>query len=662
MGLLDFFQKGGTTNPQGDNVNPPAVPDFASIQQSYTNQSLANVSYPMANPSPYATNPAPIVPQANVTQDQAQQYPGLQNLAVPSMEPQNAVAPAPVMDMAATNMPTVNTPTVPDLQMPQATQPTQTEEKDVPSYEYVDPSKHPVLPEVKPHQGHTETMPEGIKVTTFEPVTNAPEQTVSEEADNTQVEPTTDVQNPTGEQNNLPVPDQDTANSIINEPQPEVINNFSNNSIDSQMSSNSLVGTLPVEPLETNTQSLDIPTENSMTNTTTEVNGLNSTTNNAELPVTEIQNNVVTEEVKTEPETTNNLSGLEIGVGESTLPSEQNSQTDTMQSVAEVNGPENNTEVTASAENSVSAEQMPSVPTFETGMQVAPPLMDELDSTNQSVEEISAEPITTTDLNMPVPTTVENVSETVTEQAATLIEANENPVVIPAAEAAAEAAPTATVTPINFEMSYFKTVGFIGLNSQPNSKVVEKITELSKRLSEFSEVFIIDSAKGYAKSVFESAKERGIDLTGMYLKPFHSEYSDEADLGDYDNFTVMMFSNTADKIKNIIKESDLLIMPEVFGLNNLGILFEVWSTSSMYPGQNKPIILLGKGWTAILSQLKNMFKLSDTDLSFVNVCTTTEEALAKIKELDSTLLTKEVKAPRRIIDLREEDDEEGLFI
>lgn len=659
MGLLDFFQKGGTTNPQGDNVNPPAVPDFASIQQSYTNQSLANVSYPMANPSPYATNPAPIVPQANVTQDQVQQYPGLQNLSAPAMEPQNAVAPAPVMDMVAANMPTVNTSTVPDLQMPEVTQPTQPEEKDVPSYEYVDPSKHPVLPEVKPHQGHTETMPEGIKVTTFEPVTNAPEQTVPEEADNTQVEPTADVQNPTEEQNSAPMQEQGSVSSIMNEPQPEVINNFSNNSIDSQMSSNNIVGTLPAEQ---NAQPVDIQAENLMTNTSTETSELVNTTNNAELPVTEVQNNVVAEEVKPEPEVNSNLSGLEIGVGESTLPSEQNFQEDTMQSVAEVNGPENNTEVTASAENSISAEQLPSVPTFEAGMQVAPPLMDELDSTNQSVEEISAEPITTTDQNMPVPT-VENVSEVVAEQEpASLPEVNENPVITPATEAAVEAAPTVTAAPINFEMSYFKTVGFIGLNSQPNSKVVEKITELSKKLSEFSEVFIIDSAKGYAKSVFESAKERGIDLTGMYLKPFHSEYSDEADLGNYDNFTVMMFSNTADKIKNIIKESDLLIMPEVFGLNNLGILFEVWSTSSMYPGQNKPIILLGKGWTAILSQLKNMFKLSDTDLSFVNVCTTTEEALIKIKELDSALLTKEVKAPRRIIDLREEDDEEGLFI
>ncbi len=631
MGLLDFFQNGSNNNAQGDNTNPPAVPDFASIQQSYTNQSLANVSYPMANPAPVVPTASPVTPQTNITQDQTQQYPGLQNLQMPTMQPGAAVAPVPfVPDMTAQPMPApINEPMQSQAPMVSDVQPTQPETQDVPSYEYVDPSKHPVLPAVIPNQGHIETMPEGIKVTTFEPATEAPSAEPVQEVAPENTQPVTDVQpieqtiiqpqeNTQLEQNTWIQPEATI-------PQPEVVNNFEANTVE--------------QPVQTPTTGFDASMFKTEVTTPTE--------QPAELqmpdlaPVTEpvVEQPLtpevpVTSEVETVPESTPEtkpedlMTGLEIGVGESTTP-EQPLVSD----------------VTPELEVSVPTEVTP---------EVAPELEIQSEPNVELNTEVPNAEMPAQETFVPETTQVNEVLPAVTMQDEVQTEN------VPAPEKNIESTPV--VQPTNFEMSFFRTIGFIGLNSQPNIKVVEKVNELSSKLAEFAEVFIIDSAKGYAKTIFDNAKSKGIELTGMYLKPFHSDYSDESELGDYEDFTIIMYSNTADKIKNIIKESDLLIMPEVFGLNNLAILFEVWSTSSMYPGQNKPLILVGKGWTTILTQLKSMFKLTDSDLGFVSVCTTTEEALSRIKELDSVLITKEVKAPRRVIDLREEDDEDGLFI
>ncbi len=618
MGLLDFISKGGN-NAQDPNTNPPAVPDFASIQQSYTNQSLANVSYPMANPTPYTpTNPVP--PQYNPTEQQRQEFPDVNAAPAPEFAPNAAVAPQPLDIMEQGNVPMQGNVTMPEippmtqkLVQNQNIQPENT--TDVPADGYVDPSKHPVIPAVVPNQGHTATLPEGIKITTFEPVNPESESAA--------------VPQPVA---NEPVVDQPQSVEVPEvkpfevQPSPEfAVSNFDSNTslnvgIEAAPTTNQFESTT-VAPMQNNSVELPVmPDVNTLTPVNTEaISALPSQVLTPEVPVNQneianqsqsIESQAQQSNLPTEPavEQSAPVEGIEIGVGSMDSPmadltSAQNSNLDPMPAVEST--------LPVASTNEIST----------------------LDPNNALVEDVTQNAV------IPVPEVTE------------------------VKESKAETAPEATQpVPVNFEMNYFRTIGFIGLNTQPNLKVVEKVSELAGKLSDYAEVFIIDSAKGYAKTIFDSAKEKNIELTGMYLKPFHSTYSDEAELGDYENFTVMMFSNNSDKIKNLIKESDILVMPEITGLNSLGTLFEIWSTNSMYPGQHKQLILLGKGWTNILTQLKTLFKLTDADLSFVNVCATAEEALAKITELDKMYLNKEVKQPRKVIDLREEDDEEGLFI
>lgn len=631
MGLLDFFSKNDSQNPQGGTSSTP-VPDFASIQQSYTNQSLANVSYPMANPgNPAPVSATPVTPQSNITQDQAQQYPGLPATMAPQQTSPMPVSPEPrdLMDpnpqpqysMPQQNVTDMNPmPTAPMIPNPIPEQ----EEKDIPSYEYVDPSKHPVLPEVTPDQSHTETMPEGIKVITYE---TQNQQSQLPQQNSVQTEQQTDPSQSV--ESNLTT-NSDTNSMLEQGTLPEQLPNNEFNSTTEVSNSSVLPDQSLQMPQSEAVSEISQPTELQMPSTENVEPVADSTLPQPETPV-EQSTEVTTPEI-------------EIGVGSQSMPVLADASTNMAQSSdfqvpsAEPTAPESNLELNSTIEAPEASSNVDLPSTTEvaenTGLQMDQ--MQEAQITDENKNSADDSDASKMVVNPQVDSVVENTAKV-------------------------ESAPDAS--PAELEISYFRTVGFIGLNTQqPNLKVVEKVKELSDKLSEKVEVFILDSAKGYAKGIFDSAKSHGIELMGMYLKPFHSNYTDEAELGEYENFTIMMFSNSGDKIKNIIKESDLLVMPEIYGLANVSTLFDIWATSSMYPGQNKPIILLGKGWTSILSQMKNLFKLSDSDLKFVNVCQTTDEAIVRINELDKELVSREVKQPKKVIDLREEDDEDGLFV
>lgn len=594
MGLLDFMSKNGSsTNGQDPNSSTPSVPDFSSIQQSYTNQSLANVAYPMANPVQPLQQP--VTSQTdNMQPSQVQSFNSIQQPIPSTPQPIDIMDTNPQQNSPASNM---QIPSIPQIQADQSA-----EEKDVPPYEYVDPSKHPVLPEVMPNQGHTSVLPEGIKVTTYG------ESTPSSESNN---------QSEHTEFNSVDSNKQITSGYLTSTPQDNTQSIPNVQEVPVEFQPNQFDSSAVIQ---------EIPTQQVIAPSSEAESAL----------LSEQTVNVVQEQVM-QPES----------VVEDSLPVQEvdkqisNPEQNLVAPPVEIpsQNPELNVENTPTVEVGVS-----SIPTISEvlpteSLQINP----ETQSTNITVDTPQVELVgdqlpNTTDLVQPVEE--QSVDTRQVENSSSVVSSIEN-----------------------FSISFFRTIGFVGLNTQQtNLKVVEKLNELANKLADFADVFIIDSAKGYAKTIFDTAKTKNIELTGMYLKPYHSTYSDEAELGDYDNFTVMMFSNSLDKVKNLIKESDIIVMPEINGLTNLSALFEIWSTNSLYPGQNKQLILLGKGWSTILTQLKTLFKLTDKELTYINVCLTTEEALAKISELDKEYLTKEAKQPRKVIDLREEDDEDGLFV
>jgi hypothetical protein len=581
MGLLDFFQKGGSSDGQNA-ATTPAVPDFASIQQSYTNQSLANVTYPAPNANPYAPS-NPVTPQSNITQ---QAQPNQTQPQAQPLQPKPVSEPADIMEAANT--------------------------KPVENFEYTDPSKHPVLPAVEPNQGHTQTMPEGIKVTTYEPpvVTNQIVEQVKVEQPK--------IEQPQPEQvSKLPTPPVEEFNAIVATPIENVEQVQPTQAVEQINELPKVEEFTPLQEIQPSSEVVpELPQVSELPQLTEQVQKVTNTM--SELPaetvlppvdlpqdlpqskpeVTELPTVAPVDTLKQEQPSTNEVSSIEFGVTEPV--------------VGQVN-------------ELPQEEEMPPV---NTPAEVSSPV----------------------ELEAPLPASTVTEIDVVPEAPIAIVEKE-----VKVSEV--EKAPQSV-----FDISFFKTVGFIGLNTQVNSKVADKLATLADKLADFTEAFVLDSAKGYAKAIFEKAKLKNTEVTGMLLKPFHSEYSDESDLSDYDGYTAMVFSSQSDKIKNLVKESDLLVMPESAGIVNLAVLFDIWSINSIYGGQGKPVILLGKDWNNIVDQLKVTFKLSDKDLRLINVCQGTTEALSKIAELDKALLQKEVKQPKRVIDLREEEDEEGLFV
>ncbi len=210
----------------------------------------------------------------------------------------------------------------------------------------------------------------------------------------------------------------------------------------------------------------------------------------------------------------------------------------------------------------------------------------------------------------------------------------------------------------------FKNFSFIGLNAaQINNELGNKVSSLVGSLAASNVNFIIDSTKGYGKNVVSALMKSESKLTAVFLNPYYSSYTDESeDVIDVKNYVSVVFSNYIDRIKHIIKNSDIYIFPETDGIQNFSEFLLIWSIDFLYTGQHKPIILIGKKWPEIISGLKTTLKFTDEQVELLNVCKDTQEAMSKITQLDDEYKNKKTSTVKRILDMREENDEVDYFM
>ncbi len=210
----------------------------------------------------------------------------------------------------------------------------------------------------------------------------------------------------------------------------------------------------------------------------------------------------------------------------------------------------------------------------------------------------------------------------------------------------------------------FKKIGLLGLNTDNMDTTTSEmlkvfLTLLMKSIDEI----VVDSNKGYGSEIGNLVSGSNIKLTGIYLRPFYSSYTDESDaIVSTSNYTAVVYSDFIEKIKHMVKESDIFIMPEVKGINNTSELFALWNIENIYLGHHKPIVLLGSGWEETVNKLKELFGLKDSELQSVSICKTPEEAFNLIIKLDSEYQGKISSNAQKIIDKRDEDSEQGYFL
>lgn len=215
------------------------------------------------------------------------------------------------------------------------------------------------------------------------------------------------------------------------------------------------------------------------------------------------------------------------------------------------------------------------------------------------------------------------------------------------------------------ELKTIKNIGFIGLNSNLlNNGVSEELRELAFMLSEQKASIFIDSNKGYGLSVIEGAKRASVKhLTGIYFKPYFSNYSDFAEINiGISEYSQYLYSNYLDRLKSLVKNVDLFIVPETSGVINTAQIFTVWGLSNLYLGQNKPIILIGKQWNDTVTVLKDSLKLNTQEIQSIEIAHDAGSAIDIIMKMEKLYSGKVPVNVKKTFDMRSESEETESFM
>lgn len=218
---------------------------------------------------------------------------------------------------------------------------------------------------------------------------------------------------------------------------------------------------------------------------------------------------------------------------------------------------------------------------------------------------------------------------------------------------------------VKSEYRTIKNVGFVCLNTNLlNNGVSEQLREISYLLSENKTKIYIDSNKGYGLSVLDGVKRASYkNLMGVYFKPFYSNYSDFAEISiDFTEYTQYFYSNYLDRLKFLVKNVDLFIIPETGGVFNLAQLFSIWNLSNLYLGQNKPLILVGKQWDENISVIKDLLKLNTQEIQAIEIAYDSKRVLEIIHRIDKLYSGKAPVSIKKTFDMRSESDETESFI
>lgn len=233
-----------------------------------------------------------------------------------------------------------------------------------------------------------------------------------------------------------------------------------------------------------------------------------------------------------------------------------------------------------------------------------------------------------------------------------------------------EVQPSVQPSNINFEkedtsmigkinLKNIKKLGFLGLNTnQIDEGIKMDLTELSETIGNMIEEYIIDSSVGYAPELLRGLENKDLRIKSFQLRSAYSLFTQEPfNTNVYHNLTSYVFSDTLERLKNIIGSSDALVLVYSEGMNNLMSFFTVMNLSSFYKEMGKPFVLLGGKWETLLNTMVTENVLTQSDTKNILIATDSNELLAHLQTLDNNFNSKSSDVKNRVVDLRKEDDE-----
>jgi hypothetical protein len=211
----------------------------------------------------------------------------------------------------------------------------------------------------------------------------------------------------------------------------------------------------------------------------------------------------------------------------------------------------------------------------------------------------------------------------------------------------------------NDGLKVLNKIALLGLQNADIQK--HEILDLITFLESFSPTLIFGTNKGLVQEILPILKEKKIKNTGVYLKPFLSSETDVLEGSEVDTNVNIIHSNPFDKMKQLFREAKIFIAFESSDLNTMMEVFSIWFTATLYKGQEKPLILYGAKWNALLDVLKNNKMIDASSFGSVKVITSLEEFKTYFTNLDNDYANKKRVNLQKVFDRRVEGDE-GDFI
>jgi hypothetical protein len=159
---------------------------------------------------------------------------------------------------------------------------------------------------------------------------------------------------------------------------------------------------------------------------------------------------------------------------------------------------------------------------------------------------------------------------------------------------------------------------------------------VAKQLIDQNINIYLDSAKSYGKEILKSLMDNHKkEVNGVYLKPVYSQYSDDNDSAVIvPGHTSFLFADLLERLRYLIKNSKLFVIPHTSNIVNAAQFFTLWSLEYLYYGHHKPIILIGKEWHSTIEKLSEVFKLNEFETHPIIICETEAEVYSNLEKLD----------------------------
>lgn len=182
-----------------------------------------------------------------------------------------------------------------------------------------------------------------------------------------------------------------------------------------------------------------------------------------------------------------------------------------------------------------------------------------------------------------------------------------------------------------------KRIAFLGFaDAKPEDQDYKDAFETAKVLANAGYIIINGGGPGVMKAATEGAHAGGGKAVGITFYPSDREKPDFFEGRDPENLFDEEIKTTTyvERTLKIMETADVYLIFNG-GTGTISEFGMAWGLARLHFGHHKPLILYGNFWHEIIEVIGKNMPLRPEELKVYHIVTTPEEALIKIKSLES---------------------------